>query len=284
MNFDNFIETSPGCFILDKHVKSFEALGLCCIDDFINFQGGNKITTKIVASFRNRVCLTAGEPAKNFYLKTYNHPPMKIQISNWIDHTKRLSTAAYDYMPALELDKIGIKTPIVAAFGEVMGCCFEKKSFILTEEISDGVSLERYVPEFFRPSFMAGKRNKQLEFINGFADFARKFHENGFRHRDYYLAHIFWGQDSGFQMIDLQRVFKPRLLSYKYRVKDIAQLYYSSAASVYSKTMRLRFYKKYANIEKITARDKRFIGKVKAKAARMAVHDSKKGRKAPYKK
>jgi len=283
MRSDSFIETSPGCFVLNRHIESFKRLGLCSVEDFVDFKGGQKITTKVVASFRNRVCFTAGDPVKNFYLKTYNHPPVGVQLSNWLDHGRRLSTAAYDYQPALELDKIGIRTPVVAAFGQIMGLLFEKKSFIVTEEISDAVSLEKNVPEFFMPPFIAPKRNEQLKFIDDFADFTRRFHESGFRHRDYYLAHIFWGAGSGFQMIDLQRVFKPVLLGWKYKVKDIAQLYYSAPSSVYSKAARLRFYKRYANTDEITAADRRFIKCVTAKAAKMAAHDEKKGKKVPYK-
>ncbi len=283
MNFENFKEVSPGCFILDRYVDSFKVLGLGSVDDFVSFSGGQKITTKVVASFRNRVCFTAGEPAKTFYLKTYDHPPLKVQLSNWLDHGRRLSTAAYDYTPAMELDKIGIKTPVVAAYGEVMGAMLEKKSFIVTEEISDGVSLERYVPEFFTPPITGQKRKEQLDFIAGFADFTGKFHFSGFRHRDYYLAHIFWAEQSGFQMIDLQRVFKPKLLAWKFRVKDIAQLYYSAPGSIYSKAMRLRFYKRYAGVDKLTSKDRLFIKCVKGKAAKMAAHDEKKGKRVPYK-
>ncbi len=280
---DSFIETSPGCFILDRHVESFKRLGLCSVEDFVTFNGGVGINTKVLPKFRNRLCFKAGSPEMNFYLKTYNRPPIKVQISNWLDHGRRLSTAAYDYMPALELGKIGVKTPVIAAFGEVMGTIFEKMSFIVTEEITGGVDLEKNVPSFFQWRITGEKRRCQMEFIRELADFTRKFHKNGFCHRDYYLAHIFWGEKAGFQMIDLQRVFKPKLLGWRYRFKDITQLYFSAPSSVYSQTARLRFYKRYAGIDRLTAKDRRFIKFVTAKAAKMAAHDDKKGRPAPYK-
>jgi heptose I phosphotransferase len=283
MNFENFTETSPGCFILKRHVESFNALGLCGIDDFVGFKGGKGINTKVLPKFRNRVVFQAGTPAANFYLKTYNATPLKVQLKNWIDHFRIASTAAYDYMPAIELERIGVKTPVVAAFGELMHGPFEKKSFVVTEEISGGVDLEKNVPDFFSGCIDSDKRKKQLGFIKELADFSRKFHSNGFCHRDFYLCHIFWGKDAGFRLIDLQRVFKPRLTGARYRLKDISQLYYSAPASIYSKTNRLRFYKQYARIDKLGAKDRFFIRQVKAKAEKIAAHDKKKGRSAPFK-
>lgn len=283
MDFEGFIETSQGCFIRREHIESFEKLGLAGIDDFLNFAGGEGIRLELIAKFRNRQVFTAGNPPTRFYLKTYNRPPIGVQLSNWLAHGKRASTAAYDYLPALELAKIGIKTPKIAAFGEVWNGIFEQKSFIATEEIVGAAPLENNPPEFFVPPFSSDKRKKKLEFIDRLATFTRKFHGSGFFHRDYYLCHIFWGKQAGFEMIDLQRIFKPILLKNKYRIKDIAQLYYSAPASIYSKADRLRFYKRYADKDKLSAKDKWFLYRVKSKAAKMALHDEKRGRTAPYK-
>ncbi len=68
------------------------------------------------------------------------------------------------------------------------------------------------------------KRN----FLERLAAFIKKFHETGYRHRDLYLAHIFYGDSGEFYLIDLARAFKPRLFEERYRVKDLAQLYYSA--------------------------------------------------------
>ncbi len=282
MNFADFTETSPGCFIHNRHIESFKALGLEGVDDFVGFTGGEGINTKVLPKFRRRLAFKAGSPSAKFYLKSYNHPPLHLQISNWLDHRKLACTAAYDYRPALELAEIGIKTPVVAAFGERMGTLFEKKSFVVTEEITGAESLENNPPEFFRLPINTDKRKKQRRFIEDLALMTRKFHQNGFCHRDFYLCHIFWGEQTGFQLIDLQRVFKPTITAGKYRIKDIAQLYYSAPKSVYSQTMRLRFYKKYAGKSRLTFKDKWFIKRVKAKAERMASHDTKRARPAPF--
>lgn len=281
MTFENFTQTSAGCFIHNKHVEAFAELGLKSINDFMDFEGGEGINLAAIAKFRNRVVFQAGNEKSNFYLKTYNHPPLKVQLSNWFEHKKRASTAAYDYLPAMELAKIGINTPVVAAFGEVMGV-FEKMSFIVTEEITEAVDLEKNVPPFFKLPLTREKFHSRRKFIDELAAFTSKFHNNGFCHRDYYLTHIFWGE-GGFEMIDLQRVFKPHLLAWRYRLKDIAQLYYSAPGSVYTYSERLRFYKRYLGKDKLNAFDRWFIRQVKKKAQRIAAHDEKQGRVPPFK-
>jgi len=281
-NLIDFDEISSGCYIRKRHIESFAALGLRNVDDFVDFTGGREINKKEIAEFRNRQVFSAGKKGTNFYLKAYNRPPTSIQMANWFAHGKYASTAAYDYLPALELEKIGVKTPKVAAFGKIFKGLFEKKSFIVTEELIGQQSLEERSPDFFQPPTTPEKQAKRCRFIKELAEITKNFHGSGFFHRDYYLSHIFWGEKEGFTIIDLQRVFKPTIMGWRYRIKDIAQLYYSAPASLYSKTDRMRFYKHYAGIEKLRRRDKWFITQVKLKAAKMAAHDSKSGRDAPY--
>ena len=93
---------------------------------------------------------------------------------------------------------------------------FEKQSFIITEKIPNAESLERKLPDFFyQPSAQENKKQKD-RFINDLADFARLFHDTGFRHRDFYLAHIFMDEAGSFYLIDLQRAFKPLLSSARF--------------------------------------------------------------------
>ena len=114
------------------------------------------------------------------------------------------------------------------------------------------------------------------------AAFVRKFHETNYRHRDLYFAHIFLDNAANFHLIDLARAFKPNLLSRRFQVKDIAQLYYSAPGKYFSKTDRLRFYLAYTGRTRLSGKDKAFIRNVINKAKRMARHDIKHGRVVPY--
>ena len=144
-----------------------------------------------------------------------------------------------------------------------------------------GRSLEKKLPECFTQANSAENHRLRCEFIDRLADFSSKFHATGFRHRDFYLAHIFENDDK-FSLIDMHRAFRPRLLSRRFLLKDLTQLYYSAPGQYFSRADRLRFYKRYAGKTKLNSADRWFIGRIRAKPWRMADHDIKHGRPVPF--
>ena len=80
----------------------------------------------------------------------------------------------------------------------------------------------------------------------------------------------------------MQRSFKPFVFSERYRLKDITQLHYSAPGDCISQADRLRFYLRYSGKPKLDRSDRKFLGKVKSKAWRIAVHDIKHGREVPF--
>jgi hypothetical protein len=204
------------------------------------------------------------------------------QTKNWIAHGRRASFASFDVQPGEELAGSGIMTPKVAARGEEWGVFFEKRSFSITQEVARGESLERRLPPCFGKKTTEGLRDKR-KFLSQLGRWAGKFHSTGWRHRDFYLAHIFWTDAGEMYLIDLQRAFKPEHFSERYRRKDIAQLYYSMPRGSFSQTDRMRVYLAYAGRDKLGRRDKRFIRGVIEKAGEMTLHDERHGKVAPYK-
>jgi hypothetical protein len=152
----------------------------------------------------------------------------------------------------------------------------------MTRKIPRAESLERKLPDFFYQEHSGENLKRQRAFIEGLADFVKRFHEAGFRHCDLYFSHIFCGDDGDLYLIDLQRVFRPWLLKKRFRIKDISQLYYSAPAKYFSLTDRLRFYRGYWGKKRLSATDKRFIRKVNARSKRMAAHDAKHGRSVGF--
>jgi heptose I phosphotransferase len=76
------------------------------------------------------------------------------------------------------------------------------------------------------------ERKKKL--IEKIALLAKEMHNKGFGHQDFYLVHMFikeQNEDEIF-LIDLQRLIIQKKLSKRWRVKDLAQLYYSAAPFV----------------------------------------------------
>ena len=186
--------------------------------------------------------------------------------------------SSFDRSGAQQLADCGIKTPETIAWGEQWAGGFENRSFIITRKIPRAESIERKLPDFFYEERSGENLKRRSAFIEGLADFVRRFHDTGFRHCDLYFSHIFLGEGGDLYLIDLQRVFKPVLFKERFRVKDIAQLYYSAPAQYFSRADRLRFYLRYTGGGKLKIADKRFIQKVNSRARRIARHDAKHGR------
>jgi len=277
-----FIETSQSFFLDSGYVKAFEKLGLTSFDALFSFNSGKDPGGSSLPEYRSRLEFKISGPDKTLFLKRYNHPGALTQIKNWYWHKTRKSTMSFDFDPADDLARAGINTPKTISYGEQWGVFLEKRSFIITEELPNAESLEQTLPECFDNRSKTGNLKRQRNFIERLGQFAGRFHDTGYRHRDFYLAHIFYSDDGTFYLIDLQRAFKPRILAERFRVKDIAQLYYSAPGSAFSKTDRLRFYKSYAGKRPLDARDKAFIRKVVRKVNRIARREIKHGRLVPF--
>jgi heptosyltransferase-2 len=273
-----FVETSDSLFIDPDYVTAFDRLGLTSIDAVFSLSMGKDPGGSSLPRYRNRLQFEVSNPAKSLFLKRYDHPGALTQIKNWFSHHSCKSMMFFDLEPIENLACAGINTPKLASYGEQWGIFFEKRSFTITEEIPHAEPLEQKPPDCFRKHPTTEVLKQRRQFIKKLGQFTKKFHDTGYRHRDFYLAHIFYSDDGTFYLIDLQRVFKPWLFAERFRVKDIAQLYYSAPRSAFSRTDRLRFYKWYTGKDFLDRQDKIFIYKVISKVKRIVRHDTKHGR------
>ena len=282
MSQQKFIELSKDFFIDDRFASAFERQGLVSIDSIFNFTGATELVKSNISKYRTRLTFDITAPDTTLFLKCYDNPPILDQVKTWFQHGQHQSIADFDRLPAEMLNKSGIKTPKTIAYGSQFKGPFERRSFIITEKIPAAESIERKLPDFVTEPATSQAAKMKKKFINSLAVFIRKFHETGCFHRDLYFAHIFLGENGEFYLIDLQRTFKPRASAFKYRVKDIAQLYYSAPGKYFSRADRLRFYLRYRGVSRLTAADRFFIRLVKAKAWRIAGHDMRHGRQVPF--
>ncbi len=292
-----FEQISRGMFVDTEYAEALGRVGLTDIDAVFAF-GGTDMPKDNMAPHRGRCCFTLDGPAVKVFMKRYDKPSAAAQIKSWLGHNKRACMADFDRLCCDELAKANICTPKVIAYGCQWAGLFERRSFIITEEIPGGEALERRLPGYFHntppynpssslsdsPLADPSRENvrQRRQFIEALAEMARRFHDTGYRHRDFYLAHIFLDGSGEFNLIDLHRTFKPILLKGRYRVKDIAQLHYSAPGNIFSCADRIRFYRRYVGRKRLTSADRRFIGMVKRRAWRMADHDIRHGRDVPF--
>jgi heptosyltransferase-2 len=277
-----FIETSKSFFVDADYEAAMGKLGLTSIDAVFSFNAAKNLSKENLAPFRRRLQFEIKPPSTIVFLKRYDRPPVVVQLKNWLSHLGRKSLGFCEFESARELAAEGVKTPKVISYGEQWERFFEKRSFIITEKIPNAESLERKLPPCFNGPATAEALKLRRNFIAQLASFVKKFHQTDYRHRDLYSSHIYYDDDGNFHLIDLARAFKPILLGERFRIKDVAQLYYSAPARYFSRTDRLRFYLGYVGQSKLTRNDKIFIRKVINKAELMARHDIKHGRTAPF--
>ena len=263
-------------FLNKKYLDEIRSAGLDDFNVIRDFNDGQSLTKKNLDKSRQRIKFRLTTGGTVVYLKKYTDTPYIKQIKNWIEHKAVKATAQFDIRWCKTLGDAGINTADVVAWGCEKNFLFDRMSFVIVKEIENADSLEKKLPYF--PSTKYKK-----EFIGRLADFAKKFHDTGLRHRDFYLCHIFYSESTGtFTLIDLQRIFKPVLFSKRFQIKDIAQLYYSAPKEHFSKTDRLRFYLRYKNIIRLSSADKKFIKAVNDRAKKMCRHDTKHGKSAGY--
>ncbi len=280
MTKENLIKISDSFFVEPQFQQALAEKGLTSTDAVFSFDQGQYLDKKELASYRTRIRFETGSPPVTLFLKRYDNPPVLTQLKNWLSQRRRVSFGNCDCLAAENLAAKGINTPKTIAKGWQWSGLFEKRSFSITRKIP-GQSLEEKLPDFFGAPQTPENQKLKRTFIDQLAQFIKKFHQSDYRHRDLYLCHIFH-DDSDFYLIDLARAFRPIIFSKRYRLKDIAQLYYSTPRRHFSKTDRLRFYLSYTGCDKLGWKDKFFISAVKAKVKKMAKHDAKRGKPAPF--
>jgi len=282
MREHNLTKISKSLFVDPNYKTAFEQSGLTSVDAVFSFTAGENLTKTHLPCYRTRLKFELPWVPVTVFLKRYDNPPIRVQLKNWLCARARKSCSFLDHDAVSRLSALGINTPKTILLGEQWGRFFEKRSFIATEKIPNAQSLEKKLPPYCTAEPVGENLRLKRAFIDRLAGFIKRFHQAGFCHRDLYFAHIFYSQTGQFCLIDLARVFKPACLRQKFRIKDLAQLYYSAPARYFSKTDRLRFYLALACRRKLTAIDRIVIRLVKNKAKRMAKHDRKHGRAAPF--
>jgi heptosyltransferase-2 len=278
-----FIALANSFFVDEDFAEDLCNSGLTSIDAIFSFNRGQNLTKKNLAGYRERIEFQIGTRPKTFFLKRYQNPPLSVQLDKWLCNHGPITCGFFEAKAAEILTAAGIAAAKTIAYGQETGLVFERRSFVLTEQVPNGRSLEKQLPDYFCGPLSVSNLRKRRLFVHKLAQFIKGFHESGLCHRDLYLCHIFCDDRERLTLIDLARTFEPRLLHEKFRVKDIAQLHYSAPAKFFSRTDRLRFYKSYTGINRLTATDKNFIRNVLRKAHLVARHDEKHGRSAPFK-
>ncbi|MEO5802488.1 MAG: lipopolysaccharide kinase InaA family protein [Verrucomicrobiota bacterium] len=257
-------------FVDQQWSEVLREAGLRTAEDFFSVAGEPLSKPGLGKRYRARLALTGKQSF--VYLKRYEGDTLCGFLNRWYEDGQQSTPAEREVNVALSLRQQNIAATMPVAYGRSHDSGLRQKSFVLTAAVP-GDSLEH----FFRDEKQIAWKEK-LKIIEAVASFARKFHENGWRHRDFYLCHIFINKSDAqleLTLIDLARVFRPRWRKERWRIKDLAQLNYSASAKTFSRSARMRFAHQYFGCEKLSSVQKNRLRKIIQKTESIARHDRK---------
>lgn len=176
-------------------------------------------------------------------------------------------SAENEWKAIQRLENLGIHTMRLVAYGKKGRNPASLHSFVITEELTKTESLENFCRTW--PTLKTDYALKRA-LITEVAKIARKLHGNGMNHRDFYICHFLLDISGGKEridpsnltlyLIDLHRVQIRRRVPWRWRVKDIAGLYFSSMDIGLTRYDFLRFIRIYCDKPlKMSIRENKFF-------------------------
>ncbi len=197
----------------------------------------------------NRRTLRFERGGQGFYLKLHWGVGWREIIKNFTSLRLPVLGAKNEWQAIQKLEQLGVETMQLAGYGQVRWNPARQQSFVITEELAGCISLEDYCrgwPE--KPPPFAQKKR----LIERVAEMTRCLHENGVNHRDLYICHFLlqlpWdGRDESLHLhlIDLHRVQIRKRTPWRWVVKDVGSLHFSSMETGLTQRDLLRFLRAY---------------------------------------
>ncbi len=241
-----------GCWVHRAQAAWLAGHGLATLDDFLRRDGGPPISRK-----RGRDTVVLELDGRRLYLKRSRLHPRELlkRISRGLLHAPG---AIDEARAALAISEAGLNTVSILAFGARRTMGVELASFVLMEHLYDHESVEDLVRRRWAPPLDGQRYEAKRVMLLQLADFAARFHAEGFAHRDFYLSHLFADEAGRIAVIDVQRVRRARpprrRLRRRHRVKDLAQLYFSALfIDRATRTDAARFFLRYRGQRRVHA-------------------------------
>ena len=175
------------------------------------------------------------------------------------------------------LRELGVETMQLAGYGEQGWSPARRRSFVITRELENTVSLEDYCADWSRhPPPPVAKR----ALIRRVAEMTAALHDNGLNHRDLYICHFLlrrpWRGPADplhLHLIDLHRVQHRSTVPRRWRIKDLAALYFSALHIGLTRRDLYRFVGWYHGtpLKQLSGTDARLWRAVEQRALRLQV-------------
>jgi heptose I phosphotransferase len=191
----------------------------------MSFQG------KIYRQLEGRETLAFQQGGENYFIKKHAGIGWREIVKNLANGKLPVCGAKNEWEALLRLKQLHVRVPGVLAYGKKGLNPAKQQSFIVMEAIEPSVSLEDYCRDWGSKAPDPLMKDKLIKEV---ARMMRLMHQGGINHRDCYICHFLLKPASlekenvGLFLIDLHRAQIRKKVPYRWRVKDLSGLYFSS--------------------------------------------------------
>lgn len=217
------------------------------------FRAAQEQTGAIYRDKEGRRTLRFEHSGRGYFLKLHQGVGWKEIFKNLVQGRLPVLGAENEFRAIRALERLGIDTLSVAAYGRRGGNPASQLSFLITDELHDIESLEDFCKRWpLQPPPFALKK----KLIERVAHIARALHEHGINHRDFYLCHFLLEGASlpvtadnfdarKLHLMDLHRAQIRARVPQRWLIKDLGGLYYSALDIGLTRRDVLRFLRAY---------------------------------------
>jgi heptose I phosphotransferase len=224
---------------------------------------------------QNRRTFRIERAGRRFFVKCHRGVGWREIFKNLFALRLPVLGAGNEWRAIHRLRELGVETMTPVAYGREGWNPAGLHSLLVTEELANCVSLERYTEGWQHNPPPPAQRRLLIERL---ARIARTLHLNGVNHRDLYLCHFLirlpWdGSAEGLHLhlIDLHRVQIRRRTPQRWIVKDLGALLFSAQHLKPSRAELLRFVRVYRGTDlRRACAERRFWNAVRRRAEALA--------------
>ena len=220
----------PSTLVLPEDWKKYWKIKETGLKKLFNVQG------EVFREKDGRRTLCFKYDKKRFFGKFHSGVGWKKILKNLLQFRKPpVLSAQNEWQAILKLKQLNIDTMKLVGYGKTGWNPGSIKSFVITEELQNIISLEDYCRDW--NTKLPDKAIKKSIIIK-VAQIARTIHKNGMNHKDLYICHFLLDISQGIEnidpenirlfLIDLHRVEIRSKIPFYWRAKDVSAILFSS--------------------------------------------------------
>lgn len=204
---------------------------------------------EVFRNIKNRKTIRFTIRDQNYFVKIHRGVGWREIWKNLFQFKRPVLGAVNEYLAIRKLESLHLDTMTCCAFAERGWNPAKRESFLITEELTDKISLED-----FTRNWRNDPPSEELKhhLINALADVCAKMHFAGLNHRDCYLCHFlldrksFENRQIRLFVLDLHRAEIRKKIPRRLQVKDVAGIFFSSMDIGLNQRDALRFIVRYS--------------------------------------